>query len=256
MRFTHLILVLLIGLITSCGTRQRMVYFQGDESELAGQANYTPVFKTDDFLSIVVTAEDPESAIPFNFPTVGIREPINFSYTSGTPSKTGYLIDAEGFVDLPVLGKIHVAGLNRMELTKILQDKYTEYLKHPVVNIQIQNFKVTVLGDVSRPGTFLIPNERITLFEAIGLAGDLNMTGKRNNILIIRDRNGEKIQYRINLTTKEALTSPVYYLEQNDMVYVEPNAAARSQGTFWRTSGTIFISITSLIVTSIALIIR
>ena len=106
----------------------------------------------------------------------------------------------------------------------------------------------------TRPGTFRIPNERITLLEAIGLAGDLNMSGKRQNVLVIRDNNGIKTEHRIDLTSKDLFTSQVYYLEQNDVVYVEPNAAARSNGTIWRTSGTIFISLTSLVVTSIALI--
>ena len=235
-----------------------MVYFQtaGTDSTAVAPANYTPVFKTDDFLSILVTAEDPETAVPFNFPSAGVREPINFSYTTGTPSRTGYLIDEEGNVDLPIIGKVKVAGLSRTTVNSILQEKYKEYLKHPVVNIQIQNFKVTVLGEVARPGTFQIPNERITLLEAIGLAGDLKITGERNNVLVIRDRNGVKTEYRLDLTTKEVLTSPVYYLEQNDVVYVEPNSASRSQGTLWRSAGPLFISLTSLVITTIVLIAR
>ncbi len=235
-----------------------MVYFQtaGADTTAIAPTNYTPFFKTDDFLSIVVTAEDPETAIPFNFPSAGVREPINFSYTSGTPSRTGYLVDEEGKVDLPIIGKIYLAGLTRMEATKTLQEKYLEYLKHPVVNIQIQNFKVTVLGEVARPGTFQIPNERITLLEAIGLAGDLRITGERNNVLVIRDRNGNKTEYRVDLTTKDVLSSPVYYLEQNDVVYVEPNSASRSQGTLWRSAGPLFISLTSLVITTIVLLTR
>ncbi|MDX1653554.1 MAG: polysaccharide export protein, partial [Brumimicrobium sp.] len=122
------------------------------------------------------------------------------------------------------------------------------------VSIQIQNFKVTVLGDVQSPGTFTIPNERITIIEAIGIAGDLKMTGNRKNLLVLRDRNGVKTEYRIDLTSKNVLNSPVYYLEQNDVIYVEPNAAARSTGTFWRTSGGIIISLTSLVITTVVLI--
>ena len=242
--------------MVSCNSYNRMVYFQGEATELSGPANYTPVFKTDDFIAVLVTAEDPETAIPFNFPTQGIREPINFGYLTGTPSKSGYLVDAEGNIDLPIIGKIHVEGKDRMTLTAELQAKYAEYLKHPVVNIQIQNFKVTVLGDVARPGTFQIPNERITLLEAIGLAGDLRITGERNNVLVIRDNNGVKSQFRIDLTTTEALTSPVYYLEQNDVVYVEPNNAGRSQGTLWRSAGPLFISLTSLVITTIVVLTR
>jgi polysaccharide biosynthesis/export protein len=257
--FKHIIALLLIAtLAVSCSTRKKMVYFQtaGADSTAAAPTNYTPIFKTDDFLSIVVTAEDPETAIPFNFPSGGVREPINFGYTIGTPVRTGYLVDSEGNIDLPIIGKNKVAGLSRPEVNTILQEKYKEYLKHPVINIQIQNFKVTVLGEVARPGTFQIPNERITLLEAIGLSGDLRITGERNNVLVIRDRNGEKTEYRVDLTTKEVLSSPVYYLEQNDVVYVEPNSASRSQGTLWRSAGPLFISLTSLVITTIVLIAR
>ena len=249
------ILLLLLATV-SCNSYKRMVYFQGETTEITGPANYTPVFKTDDFIAVVVTAEDPETAIPFNFPSTGVREPINFGYTIGTPSRTGYLVDAQGNIDLPIIGKIHVEGKDRMTLTAELQAKYAEYLKHPVVNIQIQNFKVTVLGEVTRPGTFQIPNERITLLEAIGLAGDLRITGERNNVLVIRDNNGVKTQFRIDLTKKELLASPVYYLEQNDVVYVEPNNASRSQGTLWRSAGPLFISLTSLVVTTIVVLTR
>lgn len=258
--FKHIIALLLLAtLAVSCSTRKKMVYFQtaGADSTAAAPANYTPVFKTDDFLAVVVSAEDPETAIAFNFPSGLIQQGGGMGgYMQGMPQRTGYLVDTEGNVDLPIIGKVSTAGKDRNTLTQELQNKYTEYLKHPVVNIQIQNFKVTVLGDVARPGTFLIPNERITLLEAIGLAGDLNMTGERNNVLVIRDRNGVKTEYRLDLTTKEVLTSPVYYLEQNDVVYVEPNSAARSQGTMWRTTGPLFISLTSLVITTIVLITR
>lgn len=248
--------VLVIAL-SACGSRKKMVYFQTPENQLRIESeikNYTPVIKVDDYLSILVTAEDPETAIPFNLPTTGIQQSVNAGYTQGTPTRVGYLVDPAGFVNLPIIGKMQLAGLTRTEATEQIEQKLTDYLKSPLVNIQIENFKVTVLGDVTRPGTFRIPNERITLLEAIGLAGDLNMSGKRHNVLVIRDNNGIKTEHRIDLTSKELFTSEVYYLEQNDVVYVEPNAAARSNGTIWRTSGTIFISLTSLVVTSIALI--
>ncbi|MFN5031728.1 MAG: polysaccharide export protein, partial [Flavobacteriia bacterium] len=110
--------------------------------------------------------------------------------------------------------------------------------------------------DVRAPGTYKIPNERITLLEAIGLAGDLKMTGQRTNVLVIRDINGRKAEYRIDLTSQDLFNSPVYYLSQNDVVYVEPNVTARTESTIWRTTGPIFISLTSLIVTTITLLTR
>lgn len=249
--------ILLSTIFFSCGTRKEIVYFNNESiGEFAvEQANYTPILKIDDFLSIIVTAEDPESAIPFNFPhLLGIREPINYGYNTGTPLKAGFLIDENGDIDLPIIGKVRLAGLSRVDATELLKNKYAEYLQSPVVNINIHNFKVTVLGDCAKPGTFFIPNERITILEAIGLAGDLRMTAKRNNILVIRDRDGVRQEYRVDLTKSDVLNSPIYYLEQNDVVYIEPNITARSQAAFWRSTGGLFISLTSLIVTTVILI--
>lgn len=252
----HLSLFSIILALSSCGSHSKMVYFQNDEQDSTDIdiPEFRPTLKPDDFLSVIVTANDPQSAIPFNFPLTGSNTSINQGYTNGNSAKTGYLIDPNGFVNLPVLGKIKLGGLSRTEATDLLEKQLSNYLKNPVVNIQIQNFKVTVLGEVSRPGTFNIPNERITLLEAIGIAGDLSITGERNNVLVIRELEGEKKQYRIDLTTNEVLTSPVYYLQQNDVVYVEPNLAKRSQGTFWRSTGGIFISLTSLVIATITLI--
>lgn len=245
-------------LLSSCGTHKRMVYFQTEHQDSTEVQNsqYTPTFKPDDFLSIIITANDLESVTPFNFPIIGTPQTTQSGYSSGSPAKLGYLIDSEGIVNLPILGKIKLGGLSRTEATDLLEEKLSSYLKNPVVNIQIQNYKITILGDVTKPGTFTIPNERITILEAIGLSGDLDITGVRNNILVIRDEEGVKKQYRVDLTTDQVLSSPVYYLEQNDVVYVEPNSAKRSQGTFWRSSGGIIISLTSLVITTITLIVK
>ena len=254
--------VILAGLVlafSSCATKERMVYFQEENmSDTTNvQESYSPVFKKDDFISVIVTADDPEAAVPFNFPVdKNVRTMTNNGYTTGNPVRKGYLIDENGDVSLPVIGKIHLAGISRSEAVDMLEETYSEYLDNPVVNMHIENFKITVLGDVVKPGTFKIPNERITILEAIGLAGDLQITGERKNILVIRERNGEQVTHRVNLTSDDVLNSPVYYLEQNDVVYVEPNAARRSQGTFWRTSGSILISVTSLIVTTLSIIIN
>ncbi len=251
-----LILLLASILVVSCKTRERMVYFQGETgSKDTGISNYTPVFKSDDFLSVLVTSDDPESAVPFNFPAKLIISTSGAmgGYETGRPFQTGYLVDEAGYVELPVIGKIYVKDKSRTQVVQELTAIYKGYLRNPVVNIQIQNFKVTVLGDVAKPGTFTIPNERITLLEALGIAGDLRITGTRQNVLVIRDRNGVRTQYRIDLTTQEVLSSPVYYLEQNDVVYVEPNLAARTQGTFWRTATPTIMSIASFVFAGIVL---
>ncbi len=242
---------------TSCGTSERIIYFQdgGSDSTMQVRSTYTPVFKTDDLLQILVTGPDEDAVAPFNLPLIGPTS-ANNGYATGIPAKVGYLVDNKGMINMPVIGQVKVAGMSRSEATAMLEEMLAEYIDHPVVQIQIENYKVTVLGDVKNPGTFKIPNERITILEAIGLAGDLKMTGVRHNVLVIRENDGIKTEYRVDLTKKEVFTSPVYYLEQNDVVYVEPNAASRTESTIWRTTGAIFISLTSLVVTTVTLITR
>ena len=246
----------ILGMLSvSCRTAEEVVYFQGSENDslLVSTSSFTPVFKTDDFLSILITGEDEESAKIYNLPATVAT---NQGYTMGNPALYGYLVNSKGDISLPILGTMHVAGKNRMEVEAEIKTMLEGQLKSPTVHIQILNFKVTVLGDVKLPGTFKIPNERITVLEAIGLAGDLRMSGERQNVKVIRDSSGVKKEYLIDLTSKEVFRSPAYYLQQNDVVYVEPNVAARSEGSFWKTSGAIFISISSLVITTISIITR
>jgi polysaccharide export outer membrane protein len=260
-QITKLILLLLVSFsaLQSCKTREKLVYFQsGNLDSLASlQSTFDPTFQIDDFLSIVITAQEPETVIPFNLMTTTANQSSGVSgYTNGNPAPNGYLIDQNGNILFPIVGTLKLAGLNRQEAVDLIQSKLKDYLASPGVQIQILNYKVTVLGDVRAPGTFKIPNERITLLEALGLSGDLNITGERKNILVIREENGQKKEYRVDLTQKDLFASPVYYLRQNDVVYVEPNVTQRSSSTIWRTSGGIFISLTSLIITTIILITR
>jgi polysaccharide biosynthesis/export protein len=233
----------------SCKTREKMVYFQGSSSDtLTSVSNYTPILKTDDYLSIQISGDDPEAVVPFNLPPTTA---LLSGYSNGTPALSGYLIDSKGEINLPVIGKINVLGLNRNEAASLIEGKLKDYIKNPIVQIQIQNYKVTVLGDVKNPGTFKIPNERVTIIEALGIAGDLQVTANRNNILVIRDENGVKSEFRVDLTKKDVFNSPVYYLAQNDVIYVEPNFVKRSESTIWRASGPLFISLASLLVTTL-----
>ena len=169
----HKPLLYLLSLFTllylgSCSTHEKIVYFQqGSADNTATQSNYTPVFKTDDFLSVLVTADDPDASIPFNFP-INAQQNFNNGYVIGNPAPIGYLIDGNGNIKLPIIGAVKLVGLNRMEATQLIENKLQEFIKNPVVNIQIQNFKITVLGDVRNPGTYKIPNERMTVLEAKG----------------------------------------------------------------------------------------
>lgn len=260
-----IIFVLVISqlfLTTSCVSKKKINYFQESRSEdtttnrVKSNNSYTPIFKSDDYLSITISSMDVESIQPFvlenNLSVPGTQMP---TYTSGMAARNGYLIDSNGDIDFPILGKIHLAGMNRMEATELIKVRLSEYVSDPVVNIRIQNFKVTVLGDVKNPGSFNIPNERITLIEAIGIAGDLNITGVRQNILVIRDIDGIKQEFRVDFTNQDIFQSPVFYLSQNDVVYVEPNRAKRNSSLISSTAG-VFISIASLVITTITLITR
>lgn len=256
-RTLYLLLFLLPWLMVSCHTREKLVYFQdngNDSTQKVAQNSFTPTLKVDDYISIEITSDQLELSAPFNKPPASPGG--NGGYNTGYSVSNGYLIDENGTVDLPILGQVQLAGKKRIEAADIIKEKLKDYLTNPNVQIQIQNFKITVLGDVSSPGTFRIPNERITILEAIGLAGDLNITGVRNNVLVVREENNSKIEYRIDLTNKFFLKSPVYYLQQNDVIYIEPNTTARSVSTMWRATGGIVISLTSLIISTIVLITR
>lgn len=242
--------------LSSCKTREKMVYFQNSGGDsLSAQSNFTPILQVDDYLLIKVTGIDPEAVAPFNLP-LEIGQMTQNGYIQGNAARNGYLVNADGTISLPIIGVFPIAGLSRKEATEQLQKKMEEYTNEPIVHIQILNYKVTVLGDVRAPGTYTIPNERVTILEAIGLAGDLNPTGERNNVLVIREEGGKKVEYRVDLTSKSVFASPVYYLRQNDVVYIEPNVTARSESSFIRANSGIFLSFTSLIITTITLITR
>jgi polysaccharide export outer membrane protein len=172
-------------------------------------------------LSITVLGIEPDAVRPFNIPNLGSA--AVGGYTQGAPSSPGYVVDPEGNIDFPVIGKIKLAGLNRSEVISLLKSKLELYIQNPTVLLKIVNYKITVIGDVKNPGTFTIPNEHVTIFEAIGIAGDLLITGKRNNVKVIRDIDGVKKEFILDLTSAKVFDSPVYYLQQNDLVYVEPN---------------------------------
>ena len=250
----YIFVISLLFIIISCNTHKKLVYFQEEISSSKNNINYTPTFKTDDLLSIIISGDSPEAAIPFNLAPSGTTQTLNSGYSTGNTERTGYLIDNTGNIHMPILGNISLIGLTRVEATILIKEQLVQYISNPIVNIQVLNFKISVLGDVNQPGTFRIPNERITLLEAIGLSGDLNITGNRKNVLIIRDVNGEKEEFRVDLTSSDVFSSNAYYLEQNDVVYIEPNKASRNNSTVWKTSGSIFLSSIALVITTVNLL--
>lgn len=255
--FSTTITVILITVFMSCTSKKKMVYFAGSSSSSPDiNKNYSPTLKTDDLLSVIVMGIEAEAVKPFNLPVTLISGNNIGGYTQGAPTPPGYLIDMQGNIDLPVIGKVQIAGLTRTAAAEMIKEKLKVYINDPIVNIRILNYKVTVLGEVRNPGTFTIPNERVTLPEALGIAGDLLITGVRKNILVIRDVDGKKTETRVDLTSKELFSSSVYYLHQNDVVYVEPNRAKINSSVVNASNVGIVISVISLLTTIAVLLSR
>jgi polysaccharide export outer membrane protein len=224
----------------SCKTPKNVAYFQDltDTSKIYTQAlkeTYEVEIKPDDILEIIVNDINADAAAPFNLGNVNPSLTPNTQVTQAatglklnvpTPDNStgkGYLVDKNGAIDFPILGNIEVKGLTIPQLKDTLKLKLDKYLQDPILNIRLLNYKVTVLGEVGHPSTYSIPSERITVMDAIGMAGDLTIYGKRENVLLIREENGERKFIRLNLNSTNIFESPYYYLKQNDIIYVEPN---------------------------------
>ena len=229
----------------SCASRKEVVYFQDAGEFETLIENNTPItkFKVDDLVSIHVSSLNPEASAPFNL----FRGASEGGFRA---EQVDYLVDQEGMIEFPVIGKIKIEGLSPDELRILLSEKLSDFLKDPIINIRIRNFTVTILGQVNAPGTYpLAAGEQISILEALGLAGDITLRGKRDNVLVIRDFNGTKVYHRIDLTSKNVMKSPVFYLSQNDVVYVEPNQQG-IRDTSVGASTAITVSILTSILTS------
>ena len=250
----HVIIFIFIYFaFTGCKTREKLVYFQDTSpSKETNSANFDTKIKINDLLSIIVLGSEPDVVKPFNIPSTGTA--AVGGYTQGAPSAPGYVVDPMGNIDFPVIGKVKVVGLNRTELSSLMNSKLEPYIQNPTLLIKIINFKVTILGDVKNPGTFTIPNERITIFEAIGIAGDLLITGKRNNVKVIRESDGVRKEFIVDLTSAKILDSPVYYLQQNDLVYVEPNRSKINSSLINNSNVGLILSGVSILLTILILV--
>ncbi len=209
----------------SCGSKKDVVYYQNiDTMNLQQNVNsYEIKIQPDDLLMIIVSAENPEVAIPFNLTTVAVSTSGKLDIATGQQTIQSYLVSREGTIEFPIIGKLHVGGLSRTEVLALLQSKISIYIKNPIINLRVMNFKVSLQGEVNLPGTYSIASERLTLIEALSMAKDLTIYGRRDNILVIREINGVKSYNRVDITKSDFISSPFYYLTQNDVVYVEPN---------------------------------
>lgn len=249
----HLILYLFIAFsLSSCLSKKKMIYLQGQQSQAGSEVNYEPQIQNDDLLSITIMSSDPEIAAPFNLDQIQ-----GTSTVGGTNNlfKTTYLVDSRGEIEMPVLGKVPVAGYTKSYLKQYLKDRLSVYIKDPIINIRIANFKISVLGEVKSPGTFTMQSDRVTLLEALAEAGDLTLYGKRQNILIIRDYLGTKTYNRVDITQADFVNSPFYYLDQNDVIYVEPRKAKIDSTAIGSNVSTI-ISIVGFLITTTLILTR
>jgi len=247
-------IVILLTLI-GCSSQKNVAYFSGVNSTSADSINksfykaHEARICAGDMLSITVTGLDPLAVAPFNLPLVSYATPGSDQLYSA-PTLQSYLVDINGDINFPVVGTIKLVGLTKSEAIKEINTKLSPYLKNAIVTIQFMNYKITVLGEVMRPGQYTINNERVTVLDALGLAGDMTIYGKRNNVLITRENDGKLEFVRLNLNTDEAFKSPYFYLQQNDVVYVEPNTVKSIAAQ----NISLYLSTVSTLATVIALI--
>lgn len=251
-KFQKILVMLTILLLASCGSRQDIVYFQNTEELVTSFDQYIPKIQPNDQLAIVISGADVASVAPFN--QVSTIQ-TNASSSNLSPFSPTHTVDQNGNVNFPLIGEVKLAGLTRTEAVNELKQKLSKYIVNPGVNVNYVNFRVSVLGEVTRPGSFVVPNERVTILDALGMAGDLTIKGKRNNVTVIRENNGVKQRYNVDLTSESTLNSPVYYLAQNDVIYVEPNSAQVASSKF-TPNYSLWISMAGVIISVISVLTR
>jgi len=220
--------------VSSCSGPKNITYFRdvpdSVKRQLVDMAAYSmPLIQTDDILQVTIQTLDPAASTLLNqqntaqWPVVGTGSAAGLS--NAGPGVSGYVVDKDGYITLPLVGRILAKDKTTDSVRNEITGKVSTYYKDPVVNVRFANFKVTVLGEVARPSSYVMPNEKVTIMDAIGIAGDLTIYGKRENVLLIRETNGKKEFIRFNLNDSKLFTSPYLFLHQGDIVYVEPNKA-------------------------------
>ena len=247
--------------MSSCAVPTNIAYFQNrlvDQPEKIDK-HAGIVIQPKDMLSIVVSSRNPELVVMFNLPVVSYQAGSE-TVSSGYQKLIGYVVDNDGYIDFPVLGRLKVAGMTRWELSEMIKDRLLDegYLSDAVVTVEFMNFKVSVIGEVNSPGTYTIEGDKVTVLQAISLARDLTIFGQRENVTVIRERDGQRTMYQINLCDVSMFDSPAYYLQQNDIVYVEPSEIKARQSTtddkglrmtsIFVSGGSLLVSIATMII--------
>lgn len=261
MKYRLLTILSALLLLCSCATVKDIAYFQNkivDHPEKIDK-HAGIVIQPKDQLSIVISSRNPELAAMFNLPLITYQAGGE-TLSTGSQRILGYVVDNQGMIDFPVLGPLKVDGLTRWELSEMIKKELLsrKLLSDAVVTVEFMNFKVSVIGEVAAPGTYAIQGDKVTVLQAISMARDLTIFGQRENVSVIRERNGERTIYEINLCDVDLFKSPAYYLQQNDIVYVQPNQNKARQSTIddkglrltsiCLSGGSILISLATLII--------
>lgn len=249
--------ILALFLMASCASVQNTVYFNDLPADSVrvvkdAAAFSEPVIQADDILSITIQTIDPTTAAVANQAVATQAVGASSATSLGNQVISGFLVDKNGFIHMALLGKVNVKGLTTYQARERITELATQYYKEPTVQVRFANYKITVLGEVMRPATYTVPNEKVSVLDALGLAGDLTIYGKRENVLLIREINGNKELVRLNLNDSDVFQSPYFYLKQNDVLYVEPGKAKAAANNASRTQTfAILGSIVSLLIVAI-----
>lgn len=243
--------------MVSCGSGKHVVYLQKkdvlyQDTSVVFDARIMPK----DLVTISISTPEPEAALPFNLIVPSIQTGSNYSTLISQPTLQNYLVDNSGEISFPVLGQLKIGNLTTQQASKMIIERLKQYLKQePIVTVRLVNYKISVIGEVNRPNVYTVANEKINIFEALALAGDLTIYGRRNSVHIIReDMNAHKHIVTLNLNDASTIYSPYFYLQQNDIIYVEPNNAKKqsanigSSTSLWISTTSILISLAGLIV--------
>jgi len=250
---TFVLSLFALTLLCSCGSKKDLVYFQNSEQVFSGTNKDNTLYdlriRPKDNLYITVSSTNPAAVEPYN-----VFSTNNINYTTQGLEYRGYLVDEEGNIKFPGLGTIHLGGMTKTDAEAYIQKEITKTVEDCSVNIRFINYKISILGEVNRPGIYTISNERVSIVEAIAMAGDLTIYGQRHDIQIYRVENGEKKTFLIDITDPNIFFSPYYYLEQNDIIYVSPNSTRVRSSTNIMPVLSVVITSASFILTTLAFI--
>ena len=260
MKIRHILFIALAGaLLSGCTSYKKVPYMQDPETVNAYGKEiplYDAKIMPKDLLSITVSTSDPQAAAPFNL-TIQTNTTASqgIQYTTSQAAIQQYLVNNQGEIDFPVLGKIKIGGLTKNEAESMIREKLQPYLKEtPIVTVRMANYKISVLGEVKSPGTFTVSNEKVNVLEALAMAGDMTIYGVRDNVKLIReDAQGKREIIMLDLTKSDLVLSPYFYLQQNDILYVTPNKTVAKNSSIGNAT-TIAISATSILVSIASLI--